>query len=208
VYPDNVHSALKEQAMTMSANNPLPPNLAEGLKVLRAKWGWIVALGVVFLIAGFIAVGSAVAATASAVMIIGIMMIMGGVAEIVAAFSVKGWGKFAVWMLLGLLYVGAGFIAIMNPFAAATILTLMLGAALVAGGMLRIFLAFSMKSAGKPWGWVVVSGLVTLLLGVMIIAQWPASSFFVLGIFLGIDLIFIGSGWVTMGLALKNRPAA
>jgi len=194
--------------MTMSTNGPLPPNLAEGLKVLRAKWGWIVALGVVFLIAGFIAVGSAVAATASAVMIIGIMMIMGGVAEIVAAFSVKGWGKFAVWMLLGLLYVGAGFIAIMNPFAAATILTLMLGAALVAGGVLRIFLAFSMKAAGKPWGWVVVSGLVTLLLGVMIIAQWPASSFFVLGIFLGIDLIFIGSGWVTMGLALKNRPAA
>ena len=194
--------------MTMSANNPLPPNLAEGLKVLRAKWGWIVALGVVFLIAGFIAVGSAVAATASAVMIIGIMMIMGGVAEIVAAFSVKGWGKFAVWMMLGLLYVGAGIIALLNPFAAATILTLMLGAALVAGGVLRIFLAFSMKSAGKPWGWVVVSGLVTLLLGVMIIAQWPASSFFVLGIFLGIDLIFIGSGWVTMGLALKNRPAA
>lgn len=194
--------------MSMSTNSPLPPNLAEGLKVLRAKWGWIVALGVVFLIAGFIAVGSAVAATASAVMIIGIMMIMGGVAEIVAAFSVKGWGKFAVWMLLGLLYVGAGFIAIMNPFAAATILTLMLGAALVAGGVLRIFLAFSMKSAGKPWGWVVVSGLVTLLLGAMIIAQWPASSFFVLGIFLGIDLIFIGSGWITMGLALKNRPAA
>jgi uncharacterized membrane protein HdeD (DUF308 family) len=182
--------------------------LAEGLKVLRAKWGWIVALGVVFLIAGFIALGSAVAATASAVMIIGIMMIMGGVAEIVAAFSVKGWGKFAVWMLLGLLYVAAGIIALMNPFAAATILTLMLGAALVAGGVLRIFLAFSMKSAGKPWGWVVVSGLVTLLLGAMIVAQWPASSFFVLGIFLGIDLIFIGSGWVTMGLALKNRPAA
>jgi uncharacterized membrane protein HdeD (DUF308 family) len=194
--------------MTMSTNSPLPPNLAEGIKVLRGKWGWIVALGVVFLIAGFIALGSAVAATASAVMIIGIMMIMGGAAEIVAAFSVKGWGKFAVWMLLGLLYVGAGIIALMNPFAAATILTLMLGAALVAGGVLRIFLAFSMKSAGKPWGWVVVSGLVTLLLGAMIIAQWPASSFFVLGIFLGIDLIFIGSGWVTMGLALKNRPAA
>ena len=194
--------------MTMSTNTPLPPSLAEGIKVLRGKWGWIVALGVVFLIAGFIALGSAVAATASAVMIIGIMMIMGGAAEIVAAFSVKGWGKFAVWMLLGLLYVGAGIIALMNPFAAATILTLMLGAALVAGGVLRIFLAFSMKSAGKPWGWVVVSGLVTLLLGAMIIAQWPASSFFVLGIFLGIDLIFIGAGWVTMGLALKNRPAA
>ena len=59
--------------MTMSTNNPLPPSLAEGIKVLRAKWGWIVALGVVFLIAGFIALGSAVAATASAVMIVGKM---------------------------------------------------------------------------------------------------------------------------------------
>lgn len=187
------------------SSTPGPTSLADGLKVLRAKWGWIVALGVVFLIAGVVALGNVVVGTASAVMIVGIMMIMGGVAEIVAAFSVKGWGKFAVWMLLGLLYVGAGVIAIGNPFAAATILTLMLGAALVAGGVLRIFLAFSMKSAGKPWGWVVVSGLLTLLLGVMIIAQWPASSFFVLGIFLGIDLIFIGSAWISMGLALKQR---
>ena len=70
---------------------------------------------------------------------------------------------------------------------------------------MRIFLAFEMRSAGKPWGWVVVSGIITLLLGLMIIAQWPASSFFVLGIFLGIDLIFIGSGWITMGMALKKR---
>ncbi len=190
------------------SNDQLPQNLADGLKALRAKWGWIVALGVVFLIAGIIALGSVVAATASAVMIVGIMMIMGGVAEIIAAFGVKTWGKFLFWLLLGALYVGAGIIAIGNPFAAATILTLMLGAALVVGGILRFFLAYQMREGGKPWGWVALSGVVTLLLGLMIVAQWPASSFFVLGIFLGIDLIFIGSGWISMGLALKNRPAA
>lgn len=188
-----------------TTNVPLPQGLADGVKVLRAKWGWIVALGIVFLIAGFVALGSVVAATASAVMIVGIMMIMGGVAEIFAAFSVKSWGKFAVWMVLGLLYVAAGVIAILNPFAAATILTLMLGAALVVGGVLRMFLAFQMREAGKPWGWVALSGLVTLLLGVVVIAKWPASSFFVLGMFLGIDLIFAGWAWIAMGLALKNR---
>ena len=128
-----------------------------------------------------------------------------GVAEIIAAFSVKTWGKFLLWMLLGVLYVAAGMIAIMNPLLAAAYLTLMLGFALVFGGVLRIFLAFQMKSAGGPWGWVVLSGLITLLLGAMIIAQWPASSLFVLGVFLGIDLIFIGAGWITMGLALKKR---
>ncbi|NDH61185.1 MAG: HdeD family acid-resistance protein [Alphaproteobacteria bacterium] len=191
--------------MSMTADKSGPQSLADGLKALRAKWGWIVALGVVFLVAGVIAMGSVVAATETAVLVVGIMMLMGGVAEIIAAFSVKSWGKFLLWMLLGVLYVAAGMIAIMNPLLAAAYLTLMLGFALVFGGVLRIFLAFQMKSAGGPWGWVVLSGLITLLLGAMIIAQWPASSLFVLGIFLGIDLIFIGAGWITMGLALKKR---
>ncbi len=191
--------------MSTTPISPLPQGLADGLKALRAKWGWIVALGVVFLVAGVIAMGSVVAATETAVLVVGIMMLMGGVAEIIAAFSVKTWGKFLLWMLLGVLYVAAGMIAIMNPLLAAAYLTLMLGFALVFGGVLRIFLAFQMKSAGGPWGWVVLSGLITLLLGAMIIAQWPASSLFVLGIFLGIDLIFIGAGWITMGLALKKR---
>ncbi len=196
--------------MSVTSNSPAPPNsaggsLGEGLKALHAKWGWIVALGIIFMIAGVIALGSVVMATVSAIYVIGIMMIMGGAAELIAAFGVKDWKRAAFWGLLGVLYVAAGIIAILNPFAAASILTLMLGAALVVGGVLRIFLAFAMRSAGKPWGWVVLSGLVSLLLGFMIIAQWPASSFFVLGIFLGIDLIFIGSGWISMGLALKRR---
>jgi uncharacterized membrane protein HdeD (DUF308 family) len=200
-----VRFALKEDAMSMTADNSGPHSLADGLKALRAKWGWIVALGVVFMIAGVIALGSVVAATETAVLIVGIMMLMGGFAEIIAAFNVKSWGKFAFWLLLGVLYVGAGIIAIMNPLLAAAYLTLMLGIALAVGGVLRIFLAFNMKSAGGPWGWVALSGIITFALGCMIIAQWPASSLFVLGIFLGIDLIFIGSGWITMGLALKKR---
>ncbi len=193
--------------MTATTNGPAPHNLAEGIRALHGKWGWIVALGIIFMIAGVIALGSVVAATASAVLIVGIMMIMAGVAEIIAAFNVKSWGKFALWMLLGALYVAAGIIAITNPFAAATILTLFLGVALVVGGIVRMFLAWHMREAGKPWGWVVVSGLISLLLGLMIIAHWPYSSFYVLGIFLGIDLIFIGSGWLTIGLALKRRAA-
>ena len=157
--------------MSTTPISPLPQGLADGLKALRAKWGWIVALGVVFLVAGVIAMGSVVAATETAVLVVGIMMLMGGVAEIIAAFSVKTWGKFLLWMLLGVLYVAAGMIAIMNPLLAAAYLTLMLGFALVFGGVLRIFLAFQMKSAGGPWGWVVLSGLITLLLGAMIIAS-------------------------------------
>jgi uncharacterized membrane protein HdeD (DUF308 family) len=207
VYCGAVHSAEKEDIMTTTTSDRGPHSLGDSLRALRAKWGWIVALGVIFMIAGVIALGSVVAATASAVLIVGVMMIMAGVAEIIAAFNVKDWGKFAVWMLLGVLYVAAGVICFLNPFAAATVLTLMLGFALVVGGIVRMFLAWHMREAGKPWGWVVVSGIISLLLGLMIIAQWPASSFFVLGIFLGIDLIFIGSGWIAIGMALRQRAA-
>ena len=193
---------------TATTNGPAPPHsLGDSIRTLRAKWGWIVALGVIFMISGVIALGSVVMATVSAVWIVGIMMIMAGVAEIIAAFSVKAWGKAIFWGLLGALYVAAGIIAFENPLLAAAVLTLFLGIALMAGGIVRMFLAWHMRGAGKPWGWVVVSGLISLLLGLMIIAKWPYSSVYVLGIFLGIDLIFIGSSWLSIGLALKRRHA-
>ena len=190
--------------MSMTSNNPTPHSLGEGIRALRAKWGWIVALGVIFMLAGVIALGSVVMATETAIYVIGIMMIVAGVTEVMAAFNAKGWGPFAIWMLLGLLYVAAGFISFTNPFAAATILTLMLGVALMVGGVVRAFLAWSVRHTGQHWGWIAFSALITFLLGGMIIAHWPYSSFYTLGIFLGIDLIFIGSGWLQMGLALKK----
>jgi uncharacterized membrane protein HdeD (DUF308 family) len=77
------------------------------------------------------------------------MMVIAGVAEIIHAFQVKTWGKFLVWLLLGALYVVAGIMAFANPLLAAAVLTLMLGVALVASGIMRLVLAFSMKQ-GTP----------------------------------------------------------
>jgi uncharacterized membrane protein HdeD (DUF308 family) len=196
----------EEAAMSTTAGTG-PQSLADGVHALRAKWGWIVALGVISLIAGVVALGSVVWATGWAVLVIGVMMVMEGVSEIVAAFNVKEWGRFVLWGLLGLLYIAAGVICFWRPFEAATILTLFLGAALVVGGIVRMVLAWNMREAGKPWGWVVVSGIISVLLGLIIVAKWPYSSFYTLGIFLGVDLIMIGSGWMGVGLALKRQPA-
>jgi len=191
--------------MSTTNNNSGPQSLADGIRALRSKWGWIVGFGVFSVIAGFIALGSGVMlATATAVLIIGFMMLMAGVVEIVAAFNAKDWGHRILWLLLGALYVFAGFVCIQNPFQAATLLTLMLGIALIVVGLLRVFLATRMKQ-GTPWGWVVVSGIISFLLGLMIVAKWPISSAYVLGIFLGVDLIFMGTGWITIGLALKRH---
>jgi uncharacterized membrane protein HdeD (DUF308 family) len=169
---------------------------------LRSKSGWIVALGFVYVIAGLIALSSVIFATRVTVFVVGIMMLISGFAELVNAFQFKSWGKFFLWVLLGLLYIIAGLATFENPLLAAAVLTLLLGSALVVSGIMRIILAFSMR-AGMSWTWVVLSGVITLLLGVIILVHWPVSSLFTLGVLLGVDLLIIGIGWILVGFGLK-----
>ena len=189
--------------MTHTSGTMGDPQTGSDTAPLRAKSGWIIALGVVYLIAGFIALGSVMMATVASVLIVGVMMIIAGVAEVFSAFQIKSWGKFLLWVLLGVLYIVAGFVTFQNPLLAAVLLTLILGASLVASGIMRIILAFSMKRE-TPWIWVALSGVITVLLGALVLARWPVSSLYILGLFLGIDLIMAGAGWIGIGFGLRR----
>jgi uncharacterized membrane protein HdeD (DUF308 family) len=175
------------------------------LAPLKAKRGWIVALGVVYVIAGLIALSSAVTATIASVYLVGIMMLIAGVFEVISAFQIKSWGRFLFWLALGILYIIAGFVAFDNPLLTAVWLTLILGAALVASGLLRIYIGFSLQG-GTPWGWVVASGAITSLLGVVIILHWPVASLWTLGLFLSVDLAITGACWIGLGAGLRRHP--
>ena len=148
------------------------------MEPLRAKSGWIIALGVVYLIAGAVALSSVAMATVISVFLVGIMMLVSGIAEVINAFQVKSWGKFILWLLLG--------------------------ASLIASGITKIVLGFNMK-AGASWGVVVLAGVITLLVGLVIVSHWPWGSLYILGIFLAVDLIVTGAGWISIGLGLKTR---
>jgi uncharacterized membrane protein HdeD (DUF308 family) len=189
--------------MTNASDALRNPQASSDMAPLRAKWGWIVALGVVYVIVGFIALGSVALATVASVLVVGVMMIIAGVTEVISAFQIKSWGRFLLWVLLGLLYIVAGFVTFENPLLAAVVLTLILGASLVASGIVRIILAFSMKRE-TPWTLVLLSAVITLLLGLLILAHWPVSSLYILGLFLGIDLIMAGAGWIGVGLGLRR----
>jgi uncharacterized membrane protein HdeD (DUF308 family) len=178
-----------------------------GMDLLRAKCGWIVALGIVYVLAGAVALSSVAFATVVSVFMVGVMMLVAGVVEVIHAFQLKSWGKFLLWLALGLLYIAAGILTFENPLLTAAFLTLLLGASLVVSGIMRVFLAFSMK-AGSSWFWVVLSGAITMLLGTMILSHWPVSGLYILGIFLGVDLVATGVGWLMVGLGLKSRTVA
>jgi uncharacterized membrane protein HdeD (DUF308 family) len=193
----------RRNSMSSIISSPRALEETSGLAPLRAKSGWIIALGVVYVIAGIVALASLATATVVSVFVVGIMMLIAGVAEVINAFQIKTWGKFILWLLLGALYIVAGFLTFDNPLLAAAFLTLFLGFSLMASGIVRAFLAFSMQRA-MPWIWVLLSGIVTFLLGLIIVVHWPVSSLYILGLFLGIDLIIAGAGWIGIGLGLKR----
>jgi uncharacterized membrane protein HdeD (DUF308 family) len=187
--------------MTSVSQAQMPDRTA--FQPLHSKSGWIVALGVVYVIAGAVALSSVVFATRVTVFVVGIMMLVAGIAEVINAFQFKSWGRFLLWLLLGVMYIVAGLLTFENPLLAAAILTLFLGAALVVSGIMRIILAFGMRD-GMSWTSILISGLVTLALGLIILMHWPVSSLFVLGVLLGIDLLIIGIGWIFVGFGLKR----
>jgi uncharacterized membrane protein HdeD (DUF308 family) len=190
--------------MTTVSVVPGPQSLGADIDVLRAKWRWIVALGVIYILAGFIALSSVAMATIAKVLVVGIMMLVAGISEVINAFQMKSWSKFALWIVLGLLYIVAGVMTLENPFLAAVALTFLLGVVLLASGAMRVALAFNMKH-GEHWTWVVLSGVVTIVLGLVILSQWLVSSVYVLGLFLGVDLIVVGVSWLRLGLDLQSR---
>jgi len=175
-----------------------------GFEPVRAKSGWIIALGVIYVLTGFVALGSVVFATVVTVYVVGIMMLIAGVTEVLNSFQMRNWGKFLLWLLLGAVYIVAGFATFDNPLLAASLLTLLLGISLIAGGVMRIALALAMRGM-TPWPWVLLSGAVTLALGLVILAHWPVSSLYILGLLLGVDLVVAGISWIGIGFGAKRQ---
>jgi len=168
----------------------------------RAKWGWFVALGVIMLIAGFIALTNIFVATVVSALYVGAMMLVAGIAQVIEAFQVRHWGAFFFWLVSGLLYAVAGLFALWNPALAAGALTLLLAISLIVAGILRIVIGLRFRPA-SGWGWIVSSAVITLIVGVILALGWPANTTFVLGIFLAVDLTFQGVAMIALGMALK-----
>lgn len=189
--------------MTDHSQLDLPPHsLGHAIVRLSHRWGWFVAFGILIALSGALAIALVVSATIASVFLVGVFMIIAGAIEIGIGFGSQSWSRFFLWIAAGLLYLAAGAIAIAQPLFAAIIFTLLLGAGLLATGIVRLWVAFHLP-AGQPRGLVMFSGAVTTLLGLVIALGWPGNSLFILGMLLGVDLIFYGAGWIGFGLLLR-----
>jgi uncharacterized membrane protein HdeD (DUF308 family) len=181
--------------------------MAIGLETPRAtevrdKWGWFLALGLLLLIFGLLALFNLFAATVVSVFYIGVMMLIGGAAQFVHAFQVKGWSEAIFWGLSGLLYTVAGLLAFWNPALTAAVFTIVMAAALLVAGAFRLWVGFRMRPM-RGAGWIIFGGIVTMLAGIVIALGWPVNSIWILGLFLAIDLTM--QGWALIAVAFAAR---
>lgn len=181
--------------------------LRHELEAVRGEWGWFVALGAALIVLGSVILISAtgtILATKVAILTFGIIMILAGLMQGLGAFWARQWSGVFLQVLTAVLYLVLGVMFLRRPWEAAAAFTALLAGILMVAGLFRIIGAFTYQFPN--WGWSLVSGVITLMLGILIAADWPASSFFVIGMFLGIEMLFNGWFWVALGLRLKQIP--
>ena len=167
----------------------------------RRNWGWYVALGVLLIVVGIYAMWAEGAATLASVFALGIVLLIAGIGQLVAAFMARGAGHVVLLLLVGVLDVIVGLMLLEHPIAGALVVTLLLAVALVFGGAFRFVAALWMQFPN--YGWVATSGVLSTILGILLWAQWPISAIWFIGFVVGLNFIFAGVSWAWLGLRLK-----
>jgi len=165
--------------------------------------GWLIALGVVTIVAGFLAMGSPLASGLVVVVLIGIALVIGGGARIIGAFSAGSFGQGALAFIGGMITFVAGMALTSRPGIGLTTLTLMLGVYLVVDGISSAILAFHVRPE-KGWGSMLFSAAMGVLLGFLLLREWPLSGLWAIGTLAGVNLVFSGFSMISVGSAARS----
>jgi uncharacterized membrane protein HdeD (DUF308 family) len=169
----------------------------------RKNWGWLLGFGILSVVLGTAGLGMTFALTLVSVTFFGILLAVGGGFQLVDAFQCKGWKGTLVHVLIALLYLGTGLVMAINPLPAAVALTLVLGVMVIVVGVLRIAVAIQHR-ASRGWGWALAGGVISILLGALVLSGWPVSGLWVIGLVIAVELIVNGWTYIFVGLAARR----
>ena len=193
----------------MATTNP-----TEGLRgagtIIKKASGWFIGMAIVFILLGMMAIIEPGVAGLAIAILVGWLLIFGGVAHLVAAFTGGGAGRVIWQVLIGIVYALGGVYFLTHPLLALGTLTLLLAAIILMEGIFEVIAYFRMRGEGGS-GWLLVNALITLLLGGLIWFHWPSSSVWAIGILVGVNLLMTGMSRLMFGFAarqLANRVTA
>jgi uncharacterized membrane protein HdeD (DUF308 family) len=167
---------------------------------IKQNAGLATGMGILVLVAGILALSTPAVAGLSVAMLVGFMLIMGGVGQLYFAYE-SGSGIWA-YIAAALTVLAGGFLAF-NPAVAATTLSIFLLVYFLASGVVEVLLALKMKPI-DGWVWTLITGLLSIVLGVMIWSQFPLSGLVAIGVLLGIKLCFSGLTLIMLGAGARR----
>jgi len=165
------------------------------------NWGWFLLFGIGLLILGIVAIVRSVAATVVSMLFFGWLLLIGAGIEIVQTIMAGRETGMFQHLAAAVLFGVVGLLMVWRPVASAEILTLLMGAFFLVTGLFQI--VAPVMSSLPEWGWHTINGIITVLLGFLVLAQWPVSGLWVIGMFVGIDLFFYGIAWIAVALHLR-----
>lgn len=174
---------------------------------VKSASGWSIALGVLMIILGIIAMLAPWEFGIVIALIIGWMAIFNGIAQIIYGVRTHSGGRTLLEVILGIIYIIAGIYLLMHPVGGLLVLTLFLASFLIVYGIFALVLAFHMRPL-TGWGWVLFDAIITILLGILIWAHWPVNAEWVVGTLFGISILVSGVTRLMVSLAFRRIAAS
>jgi uncharacterized membrane protein HdeD (DUF308 family) len=183
----------------------LPPISTHELQHLGAHWLWLLLLGVLLALAGTVAIivpPATVGTTLVVTIILGAILMVGGVATIVSSFWIGRWSGFLVQLLVGIVYLACGFVMTEKPVVSAVAMTIFIAVSFIVLGVFRSVGALVLRF--PQWGWALLNGVITLLAGILIYRQLPFDALWIIGLLVGLEMLFNGWTWIMLALVLRR----
>jgi uncharacterized membrane protein HdeD (DUF308 family) len=192
----------------MTTTNPTLVEMQHTIgDTLRAHWRLYVFQGVLMIILGVLAVAAPAFATLTVDIYVGWLFLISGVLGLIAMFSARNVPGFLWTLVTALLSIVVGGVLLWKPVEGAVSLTLVLTAFFIVEGIFQAVAAFTYRDAiPSRWGWLLASGVADLALAAIIIAGWPGTAAWVLGLLVGVNLLT--TGWAVVMVALGARDIA
>lgn len=164
---------------------------------------WYLSLGIVLILFALVLFASLPFATLTIIFMFGVLMMVGGVFHLITAFKMFDGIFRLLWALFGILYFVAGYYAFVTPASTAIVLTNLLAIFLIIAAVIRIINAVVFRVL-QGWGWTLFSGILTLIAGIVILKS-PDAPFWVLGLFLAVDILFQGVNYLKLASYIRRE---
>ena len=187
---------------TVGGSDPVGKVVGLDIEAVSKRRGWFMALGILLILLGMTAIGAPFATGVGVNLLVGWLLVISGVAHGIHALKATGWRGGLVQFLCGRLYLGVGAMMITNPIAGLLALTVTVLVYFIVSAIFKIILAVRVENLPQR-GWVTVSGILSLVLAIYIGSQFPTSALWVVGLLVGIEMMF--SGWAFVMIAMAAR---